>query len=222
MRSERIVTTIGDLGTSQRTRGLRHTGAPARPAPRRRYSSSMRFDTLDGMMGIGDLTIHSSDDPAPVPPSDFPAGTFDVPGSGEVTLPEITITPGPGFDAGSSGSSSPSSAPSKAAWARGDGSYILQNGDTLSGLAATYLRAKARWPEIWNAQASSYKSSHTPDKIFAGEVLAMPSEAQARARSMGLYGIGAGVLGRGFTGKQVALAAAGVVGLGALIHFGMP
>ncbi len=222
--SERMVTTIGDLGLRAHGRGVEHSTHP--PRRTRRRPESLRFDDLDGMMEIGDVTIPNPDDPT-IPPSNFPPGTFDVPGSGEIVIPEVVITPGPDFTPSPvtpstpSSSSSAAAAPSKAAWARGDGSYILQPGNTLSGLAATYLSAAARWPEIWNVQTDSYRAAHTPDKIIAGEVIAMPAEAQAKARSMGLYGIGANVLGRGFSGKQVAAAAGGVVLLGTIVHFAM-
>lgn len=78
------------------------------------------------------------------------------------------------------------------------GQYKLQSGDTLSGLARTYLGDYARWREIWSIQSNAFKTlprrvdeakrkGQTPvDVIFAGEVLDMPAEAIEEARRQGL------------------------------------
>lgn len=205
-----MVTTIGDLGlrtnlapgfgSSRSSMGLSQLVKAARRM--RRWD-----DGINGMMGIdgeGDINPNT------------------------LILPETVITPGPDFDpdpspapatSTSSASNPPPAKPSKAAWARGDGSYILQSGDTLWGLATTYLASGPRWREIWNEQTAAYKASRTPDKIFAGDLIAMPTAAQGKARAMGLFGIGASVIGRGFSVKQIAIAAAGVVGVGSGIYF---
>ncbi len=201
--SERIVTTIGDLGERP----------PVRLRRRARFADDL--DQMLGISAIGDFTM---------PP---PEGGEDP---NTIILPETVITPeedttpqewaieiGPTEISPSGGTPKPA-VPSKAGWSRGDGSYILQSGNTLWGLATTYLTSGARWREIWNEQTAAYRSKHTPDRIYAGEVIAMPGAAQAKARSMGLYGIGAGLLGQGFSGKQIAAGAAGVGVLGVLAY----
>lgn len=57
------------------------------------------------------------------------------------------------------------------------GRYRLAWGDTLTGLAATYLGSGGRWKEIWDIQESSYRATHTPNKIYVDEWLNMPDEA---------------------------------------------
>ena len=56
--------------------------------------------------------------------------------------------------------------------------YTLQPGDSLSGLASTYLGAAARWREIWDMQPQQYRWTHSPDVVYAGEVFRMPDEAR--------------------------------------------
>jgi len=58
--------------------------------------------------------------------------------------------------------------------------YKIQSGDTLSGLAITYLGAGARWPEIWALNKSTVPN---PDKIFIGQLLNMPDEAAIKAKA---------------------------------------
>ncbi len=204
--SERIVTTIGDLGERP----------PVRMRRRARFADDL--DQMLGITAIGDFTM---------PP---PEGGEDP---NTIILPETVITSSPDDDtevpeewavavgpaeiAPAGGTPKPA-VPSKAAWSRGDGSYILQAGNTLWGLATTYLTSGARWREIWNAQTAAYRTKHTPDRIYAGEVIAMPSEAQSKARGMGLYGVGSDLIGQGFSGKQIAAGAAGVGVLGVLAY----
>jgi LysM repeat protein len=57
--------------------------------------------------------------------------------------------------------------------------YTVQGGDTLSGLAATYLGDPARWRDIWNEQPQQYRWTHSPDVLAQGQVLNMPAEALA-------------------------------------------
>src|SRR6185295_951159 len=61
--------------------------------------------------------------------------------------------------------------------------YVLQQGDTLSGLAATYLGSGTRWKEIWAVQSPNYKAQRTPDHIFYGDVINMPDEAAGNAHA---------------------------------------
>lgn len=78
------------------------------------------------------------------------------------------------------------------------GQYTINTGDTLSGLARTYLGDFAKWSVIWNLQPASFKNSarrvaqakarkqNLADVIWPGEVLEMPPEAIAEARRQGL------------------------------------
>ena len=56
--------------------------------------------------------------------------------------------------------------------------YRIAVGDTLAGLAATYLGSPARWKEIWDLQPGQFRVSNSPDKIFPGQVFLMPDEAR--------------------------------------------
>lgn len=55
--------------------------------------------------------------------------------------------------------------------------YVVQSGDTFSGLAATYLGDPARWRDIWDEQPQQYRWSHSPDVLAGGELINMPAEA---------------------------------------------
>jgi len=57
--------------------------------------------------------------------------------------------------------------------------YQLAPGDTLSGLAATYLGTPQRWREIWDVQPQSFRWSRKPDQLYAGEWILMPDDAVA-------------------------------------------
>ncbi len=56
--------------------------------------------------------------------------------------------------------------------------YTIASGDTLSGLAATYLGSPARWREIWDMQPAARRLGQSPDVIAPGEVFLMPDEAR--------------------------------------------
>lgn len=199
--SERIVTTIGDLravGGPKPVYVNVQGRRPPPPPPRRRGYFSTRYDDggIDGLMGIGE-----ADGPIFIPP----------------TGPAIAI-PEPQAPGTTPAGSPPPAKLVKEAWLS-DGRYTLQSSDTLWGLAVSYLGSGSRWRQIWDVQPAAYKSNHAPDRIFAGDVIAMPEAAQAQARKLGFLGIGSSVVGRGFTGKQVAVAALGAFGLTGAIAF---
>lgn len=75
--------------------------------------------------------------------------------------------------------------PRKRAWsgATGHVHYILQSGDTLSGLAKTYLDSYPRWREIWTLN-EGHAGWH-PSSIPVGSHLAMPPDAIKNARDRG-------------------------------------
>jgi len=109
----------------------------------------------------------------------------------------------------------PPAVPLKAAWVKdpmapGGWVYVLQYGDTLSGLAMTYLGAYTRWREIWAMQQAMRAQGRSPDKLFAGEKLYMPEEAIANARKRKLVPMKTAKK----VGIGVALAAATVVTVG--------
>jgi len=56
--------------------------------------------------------------------------------------------------------------------------YRLAAGDTMVGLAATYLFEGARWRDIWDTQTPSFRAANSPDVIFAGTTIRMPDEAR--------------------------------------------
>jgi len=56
--------------------------------------------------------------------------------------------------------------------------YRIASGDTLSGLAATYLGAPNRVMEIWSLQPADFRFSHSMDKITPGMIFNMPDEAR--------------------------------------------
>ena len=67
-------------------------------------------------------------------------------------------------------------------WKLDTSTYVLSWGDTLTGLAVTYLGNGGRWREIWDAQPGSFRESNKPDKLGVGQALLMPAEAVANAR----------------------------------------
>jgi len=69
-------------------------------------------------------------------------------------------------------------------WNFDESSYVLAFGDTLSGLAITYLGSPQRWKEIWNANPQDWRWNHNPDKLMAGEKIMMPIEARDMAIAM--------------------------------------
>ena len=56
--------------------------------------------------------------------------------------------------------------------------YRIAAGDTLSGLAATYLGSPMRWKEIWSLMPAQFRFANSPDKIMPGDVFLMPDEAR--------------------------------------------
>jgi hypothetical protein len=132
--------------------------------------------------------------------------TLSLPDGGTVTdgAPPTTVKPplnGDGYPAGVT--------PAREGWLE-DGRYKLQSGDTLSGLARTYLGDPARWREIWDLQPTDVKLGKSPDKLPVGFVLVMPKQAQTKAKDLS-------VLGPTESDKRVFVAVAatvGVVGVG--------
>lgn len=89
-------------------------------------------------------------------------------------------------DSGSSGSGGggiawPAARPVfSASWKQqpdGSWKYMLVEGDTLAGLATTYLGAPQRWKEIWNVNTALIAAGRKPDGLYAGELIRMPDEA---------------------------------------------
>lgn len=142
-----------------------------------RGDSGMHSGTMDEMLGISGADDDSFfiDDPADPAPrvSDFDPVFIPETGPVAMSIPE----PGPGGSLTVKG----------AGWSRGDGSYIVQRGDTLSGLARLYLGDAGRFREIWNLQNTTYRSQRTPDNIVVGDLLVMPNEAVLRAKAMGVF-----------------------------------
>jgi hypothetical protein len=154
---KRTIVTIGALGDDV-----------AGPGMSTRHLRAAGMDELFSI-GAADADAHALGD-------DF--SSYDVPISTGVAIQQ----PGP------KGTSSASSSGAKAAgWAKGNGTYVLQSGDTLSGLAKIYLGSAGRYPEIWALQSATYKASRTADRVNAGDVLAMSAEAIARAKALGVY-----------------------------------
>jgi hypothetical protein len=162
----KVITSIGDtsdLGCC--ILGLRDAG--------------MNAGTMDEMMGIAgadDDSFSIVNDPADPAPAVSDFDPVFIPATGPVALaiPE----PGPGGSLTVKG----------AGWSRGDGTYIVQHGDTLSGLSRIYLGNAARFREIWNIQSSSYRASRgSPDNLVVGDLLVMPNEAVLKAKAMGVF-----------------------------------
>lgn len=137
---------------------------------------SPRQQSMDEMMSIADAdqdTVSIDLDDGTYP-SDFEPNFIPSTGPVAMAIPE----PGPGG----------SLTAKPAGWARGDGTYIVQAGDTMSGLARLYLGNAARFPEIWNIQSSAYRSKRkSADNIVVGDVLTMPNEAVLQAQHMGVF-----------------------------------
>lgn len=160
----KVITSIGDA----RDLGCCILGLRASPV----HGGSM--DEMLGISAVDDDAFSIVDDPANPYPliSDFEP-VFTPPTAPALAIPE----PGPG-----------GSLTLKAnGWARGDGTYIVQSGDTLSGLARLYLGDAARFREIWNLQSPGYRGSRTPDRIVVGDQLVMPNEAVLKAKALGVF-----------------------------------
>lgn len=56
--------------------------------------------------------------------------------------------------------------------------YMVATGDTIAGLAATYLGSPTRWIEIWQMQPQEERANRSADNISPGERLLMPEEAK--------------------------------------------
>lgn len=56
--------------------------------------------------------------------------------------------------------------------------YMVATGDTIAGLAATYLGSATRWLEIWQMQPPEERWNRSADEIVPGERLRMPEEAK--------------------------------------------
>lgn len=69
-------------------------------------------------------------------------------------------------------------------WDFDRGSYVLEYGDTLAGLAATYLGNAARWGEIWAEQPGEKRLNGNPNKLIAGESIRMPQQAIDNAHQL--------------------------------------
>jgi len=81
-------------------------------------------------------------------------------------------------------------APTCSAWTMKNGRYMyrVQSGDTISGLAKTYLGMYERWHEIWAEQSPDVRATRSADTIYVGELLNMPQEAIDQAKAMGCTG----------------------------------
>ncbi len=152
---------------------------------------------------------------------------------------DSTTTAGPsgGAYAGPNAGKTPGSVPVRAAnWDLGASRYRLASGDTLYGLAITYLGNGNDWKLIWAAQPDSFRWNNKPDKLAAGTWLQMPPAAVTNARK--LIGAGPGAVvapngtvtgGSAIGGATATVAglasnknvqiAAGVAGVGALAYF---
>lgn len=88
----------------------------------------------------------------------------------------------------------PAAKPNRNGW-QPDGTYMAGEGDTIGGLAKTYLGDHSKWPQIWNKQpqyireeqmahAKAFKTS----EIKPGLRLYMPQRAINKAREIGAAG----------------------------------
>src|SRR6266542_3113548 len=59
----------------------------------------------------------------------------------------------------------------KAASRKGDGSYVVQSGDTLFSISRKFYKSPKRWKEILDANR---KSIHDPKKLTVGQTLVIP------------------------------------------------
>jgi hypothetical protein len=158
----KTITSIGDLGCC--ILGVNDAGGG--------------LGSLDEMMSISgaDDDAINIDDPGQPEPAVSDFDPIFIPATGPVAMaiPE----PGPGG----------SLTPKAAGWARGDGSYVVQSGDTLSGLARIYLGDAARYPDIWNRQSADYRAKRaSPNNLVVGDILAMPPEAVLKAQQLGVF-----------------------------------
>lgn len=77
---------------------------------------------------------------------------------------------------------------SRSSWTE-DEQYRLSSGETISGIARTYLGDPARWKEIWNLQPTNLRMTRSADNVPVGTLLEMPEDAKKRARELGVLGV---------------------------------
>lgn len=140
------------------------------------------------LYGLGDMVSGDT-----IPEGEGAAGSPPAPGEtmpGQA--PDGGPLPGYYFKPDASGGSfvkAPSGWPPAASYRPGNwdfdnSKYALAGGDTLSGLAVTYLGSPQRWKEIWDANPQEWRFSHNPDKLMAGTWIQMPFEARDMAKKM--------------------------------------
>jgi hypothetical protein len=158
----KTITSIGDLGCC--ILGVNDAGGG--------------LGSLDEMMSISaaDDDAINLDDPGEPQPAVSDFDPVFIPATGPVA--EAIPEPGPGG----------SLTPKAAGWARGDGSYVVQSGDTLSGLARIYLGDASKFPDIWARQSAAYRAKRaSPNNLVVGDILAMPPAAVLKAQQMGVF-----------------------------------
>jgi hypothetical protein len=68
-------------------------------------------------------------------------------------------------------------------WDLETSSYRVAIGDTLAGLAATYLGSPGRLMEIWMIQSAERRARSSADVLYPDEWLRMPPDAEATLRA---------------------------------------
>lgn len=99
-----------------------------------------------------------------------------------ITAADFAASPGPDTPTGAPVMPGgwPAAVPIRPAnWHPANRDYKLSPGDTLAGLAATYLGSPQRWNEIWNEQSDGFRATRKPDQLGAGEWIKMPLQAVA-------------------------------------------
>lgn len=147
-------------------RGLVHMGSVAHLEDR--VTPNVRYTT----------DLHGSVTTGPTQTSSTGSSTQDGPPDVSAEIPDDELELPPGFIA-------PGAVPVVVeAWDldADPETYKIQLGDTLVGLAATYLGDGGRWREIWDFQTPELRSRNTPDAITTTRTLRMPKEAAANLR----------------------------------------
>lgn len=142
------------------------------------------YDNMDTMLelgidppGLGQIQPGGDAPPSAIDAAESAAASAYQQGYGGWATSQEDV---PAEDVPGAASGWPSAVPIRPArWDVDTSSYRVAYGDTLSGLAATYLGTPTRFREIWDCQDSQFRMSRSMDELMVDEWIRMPPDALA-------------------------------------------